>query len=246
MEVLQESLKPRDEPFLWETDRIGFRAFVVYRCIVLAFVGTLFILDNLRTNYFTLFVYLTTWGFLFTLLFFFVSVLDMILFTCIRRYKESNFKTIVRKIAHFLFQTAFGLQGTITIVYWTFYAHFYLDLFPQWWAQSYAITLHGGMLIVLWLDYLISYLEIKRQHFVIVATIMVIYCSFNATYCNISHRSIYPIDYRSFLNYVIGAFGIAAGYLHFEVGVIYNARCKLKTGSESTTTWRRGETELVP
>eukprot|EP01017_Pseudomicrothorax_dubius_P044054 TRINITY_DN7414_c0_g2_i1.p1 TRINITY_DN7414_c0_g2~~TRINITY_DN7414_c0_g2_i1.p1 ORF type:complete len:113 (+),score=4.49 TRINITY_DN7414_c0_g2_i1:45-383(+) len=112
MDVLSESLKVIDVPLLWETDRVSFRTLFCYRLVVLILGLLILFFDILRMNYFQLLIFLTTWGFLMTNLFFALCITDQCLTKFQKNYAESPLRVQLRTVTHILFQTVFAMEGS--------------------------------------------------------------------------------------------------------------------------------------
>eukprot|EP01017_Pseudomicrothorax_dubius_P038300 TRINITY_DN5715_c0_g1_i2.p1 TRINITY_DN5715_c0_g1~~TRINITY_DN5715_c0_g1_i2.p1 ORF type:complete len:250 (+),score=57.85 TRINITY_DN5715_c0_g1_i2:54-752(+) len=208
---------------LWDS-RFG-SCLIILRATVLVLTTAIFILDNLRTNYTELLRFMTTWGYLGVFTFSILAFLDLFL-TKVKSRRAERLQKVVSRAAELLFHINFGLHAPITVIYWSFFWRFYYELFPEWHVQIYVVLLHGGLLLLVWLDYILSDLRLNRRQVFLPLLAKALYTGFNVGCYLLSGHEIYPMDYASSTRDLVGILGFLLVWANFELGVIVAERWK--------------------
>ena len=173
------------------------------------FLGVLIAIITIEL-WFKVVIYLTNWGIIFTFTYFTIASLS---------YNNPNLAKPTKR----LFEISWGLNWTITLIYWIF-------VFPNRDpANNFQIfimvLLHTTPVLLSIIDYFMNSYLFKRKSFLIPLGVLSIYVIFNIIYVNITGAAVYPkVNYQNYFSFIVIFFSYLIMTSALELGNLFKSK----------------------
>ncbi|KAL4466895.1 hypothetical protein ABPG74_010492 [Tetrahymena malaccensis] len=183
-------------------------------------------------NWFLQFVYLTLWGFYTTFTYFLLSLIYGF-YIYFKKKNDQSYEPpfgFLPKLINILFEIAFSLELTITVLFWVL-------VFPTKslgiWQLLNTANFHGGMLVVLWIDNIFNAIQFRKSHLFPFAIYAVCYSCVNFTYVLASNKEVYPgLNWVTLFSYVELLLGAISTIIHYFIGFYVYKKVKKQSISQ--------------
>lgn len=155
--------------------------------------------------------YLTHWGLLINILYFYLAY---------RVMQDKEFERKFWKTAHVLFEVGFSIQLVIALMYWVaIYSTIKRERTLLFFYQT--ISEHGGMYLVLVVDKIFNNIKFYKRHTIFLFAFVVLYLSANIL-VTVLYQPVYEIlCWKKPFSYILAVGCIVASILHFSLGKLY-------------------------
>ena len=165
------------------------------------------------------FAFLTIQGVFISALVFLLLSIDMISFQ--KNNQELYFKYLW-KVCTILFELVFAIELTITLIFWVVLYPLFDDFTDRSGFFIFNVLAHGAILIILWIENILSSVTFKNQHWYILVVYCVLYSILNAIVVLEIGEPIYPIiTWTDLMSYVWILASTVVSLIHFFIGCWY-------------------------